>query len=179
VSAARRAPIRRRVRAYFDTAAALGIASAGQTKDQTAAQMEIYRTALGDLPGDLLVLAMRGDLARMALSVRPKAGGSPGAYSERVSRRRKARSDARWAARLAERHGLPVGLLARLGPLRRRRERELPDDLKAELEAIKRRSRSPSANPLKPPPHRARPGTGRCRRDPAGSGAPVERRAWV
>lgn len=97
---------------FMETAIALGIGKAGASKEEVAVQLGVYRDALGDLPGDLLLWAMKAVWKEWRWQSLPKPGDVHDRIKEKVSRRRDALQMARHADGMARRLGLPVGLLA-------------------------------------------------------------------
>lgn len=119
---------------FMETAIALGIARAGASKEEVAVQLGVYREAMGGLPGDLLLWAMRAVWKTWRWGTLPKPGDIHDLIREKVSRRRDALQKARWAKRHAERHGLAVGEAAATEATAESRPE--PRTLSAETEAL-------------------------------------------
>lgn len=136
---------------FMETAILLGIAKAGTSKEEVALQLGVYRDALGDLPGDLLAWSMKAVWKDWRWQSLPKPGDIYDRIREKVSRRRDMLQQARHAADLCRRRGLPVGLEAAVeeaAPVGKRQP--LSPELQAMVDEAKRPKRHLSEG-LRPP----------------------------
>lgn len=134
---------------FLETAIALGVKSAGSTKQEAAAQLGIYSDALADLPGDLVVWALKAVWREWRYPSLPKPGDVRDLIREKASRRRTALQFAKWAKRLSSKFNLPVGLMAAAEIVKADGPRVLSPETQAMLDEAKKRKPA-AAFTLKP-----------------------------